>query len=128
MGALCGYVGVPKSHPLFEKGYDEAESVGNFSVHGGLTFAGHCQAGPEGQTICHLVDPGEDDNVWWLGFDCSHAGDVSPKHDSDMKRLLRDVTDRSSGMYGETYKDVPYVEAECRSLAEQLKSLSESPF
>lgn len=38
-GALCGYVGVPESHQLFEKGYDDAD----VSVHGGLTFSDHCQ-------------------------------------------------------------------------------------
>lgn len=52
-GALCGYVGVPDSHPYFEVGYSGCtkkppcgESYCGHSpdvdVHGGLTFADHC--------------------------------------------------------------------------------------
>lgn len=65
LGALCGYVGVQRWHPWFEKFYDNVDA----SVHGGLTFAGFCTG-----IICH---PGRD-RVWWLGFDCAHYMDVAP--------------------------------------------------
>lgn len=69
MGALCGYVGVPDSHPLHGRDYSDVA----LTAHGGLTFSDSCH-GP----ICHVPQPGEPDNVWWFGFDCSHALDVVP--------------------------------------------------
>jgi hypothetical protein len=38
VGALCGYVGVPDSHPWHGKGYHDVD----VRVHGGLTFANRC--------------------------------------------------------------------------------------
>ena len=35
MKAICGYVGVPPSHPAYNKGYGDID----VDVHGGLTFA-----------------------------------------------------------------------------------------
>lgn len=66
-GALCGYVGIKKSHPDFGKGYDDVD----VDVHGGLTYADSC-----GWHICHQSDDKEP--VWWLGFDCGHFRDLSP--------------------------------------------------
>lgn len=69
-GALCGYVAVPPGHPAHGAGYDSV----NVDVHGGLTFANHCDTS-ERALICHTPEPGEPDDVWWLGFDCAHYGD-----------------------------------------------------
>lgn len=99
MGHLCGYVGVSKGHPWFEKGYDDV----NARVHYGLTYANHCA-----DKICHVVEEGEDDNVWWLGFDCAHCDDRSA-----LTARYKDL--RPLG----AYKDIAFVEAECRSLAQQ---------
>lgn len=105
-GALCGYVGVPENHPWYGLGYSDIEPYPD--VHGDLTYADHCQDGPEAQTICHVPEPGEPDNVWWLGFDCAHAGDVMPAY-----------AERFSfpSFPGDSYKTVDYVRAECASLA-----------
>jgi hypothetical protein len=86
-GAWCGYVGVPPSHPAYEVDYDDVyELAGGYpdgydriSVHGGLTYSRHCAHGPEESSICHVPEPGEPDNVWWLGFDCAHSGDLAPR-------------------------------------------------
>ncbi len=115
MGALCGYVGVSKGHPYFEKPYNDIDSI---SVHGGLTFSDKRH---EGGGICHIVDDGEDDNVWWLGFDCAHSYDLVPGYCTPkMKELGMTIF---TGKYGEVYKDVTYVKSECASLARQLKDL-----
>jgi hypothetical protein len=76
-GALCGYVGVPNGHPWYGVSYDDVRVEGDEwpEVHGGLTFSDKCQ---EGGKICHKVEPGEPDDVWWLGFDCAHSGDMWP--------------------------------------------------
>lgn len=75
MGHWCGYVGVPEGHPLFGQG----DSDGLFAVHGGITFAGACQEDKE-HGVCHAPLPGRPEKVWWLGFDCAHAGDLMPGH------------------------------------------------
>jgi hypothetical protein len=47
-GTLCGYVGVPKSHPLHGKGYQSLYDDNiDIDVHGGLTFSDGCQTATE---------------------------------------------------------------------------------
>jgi hypothetical protein len=107
-GHLCGYVGVPPEHPWHGRDYDDG--VVYADVHGGLTYAADCEeGGDEGKTICHVPQPGEPDDVWWLGFDCAHAGDLSPGYGL---------------VIHETYKDIDYVRSEILRLAKQLASVS----
>lgn len=111
MGCLCGYVGIPETHPLFGSGYD-SELTDNIDVHGGLTFAGSCDDSKgEAHSICHVPLPGRSDKIWWLGFDCGHAGDVLPKLTSTTGMPIWE---------GDTYRGVAYVIAECEQLAKQL--------
>ena len=81
LGALCGYVGAPRAHALYGIHYSDAEDVLEYAGHCGLTYSATCdergEECPE-DTICHLPLEGEDDDVWWLGFDCAHAWDVVP--------------------------------------------------
>ncbi len=107
-GHWCGYVAVAPSHPLHGKSYDDARTAeGEYiEVHGGLTYADKCNG-----HICHVAKPGEPDDVWWFGFDCAHAGDYSPKYA------------RYGRTPGEDYRDVPYVQAETRRLADQLAAV-----
>lgn len=130
MGCWCGYVGVPPEHPLH--GADMANEP-DLDVHGGITFAAPCQVesgrGPAA-LVCHVPAPGESDNVWWFGFDCGHAWDVSPEMDAQLRR-------HGSGPYSEamaaldaqyltkstTYKTLAYVQAEVESLARQLAAI-----
>lgn len=118
MGAWCGYVGINPGHPWHGVHYDGCPTAcGEFycehspaqvDVHGGLTYADRCQEGPEGEVICHVPEPGESADVWWFGFDTAHAGDLVPG-----------VPD-----YDETYRTLGYVQAECRSLAQQLAEVT----
>lgn len=142
-GALCGYVGVSESHPLHGKDYNEEIPIpdgfgerefnektpvlalfGNLDriesgavsialaleCHGGVTFADECQTTDDPSSdICHITD--DEDKVWWFGFDCVHSGDLAPKMAAEMPSTLR---------LGGTYRDIAYVESECRSLAKQL--------
>lgn len=77
-----------------------------------------------GTSICHLVEKKEDDYpVWWLGFDCSHSGDVAPKMDSTFRELEKEIPtfkDPSSRHFGREYRTVEYVREECTNLAAQL--------
>lgn len=105
-GSWCGYVGVPEGHKLFGKDFMETESL---SVHGGITYTDFCTKEDPEHGICHIPGPGEPDRVWWLGFDCAHAGDYVPAFADTMKRL------------GGKYRNLSYVKAETARLAKQLK-------
>lgn len=128
-GHLCGYVQIPEAHPLHGvdygaevpeavKGIEAAVMQGPigkrgmievpcmsrrgalagdlFDVHGSITFSGE-MSGKQG---------------FWYGFDCAHAGDLSPNY-------------VNQGFWGgNVYRDIDYVKAECTSLAEQLSQVS----
>ncbi len=112
-GSWCGYVAVPPGHPAFEKGYDDVE----VDVHGGLTYANHCQ-GP----ICHVPAPGEPDNVWWLGFDCAHGFDLSPRLEAFTQQIMGHKSFLGVHQHYWTAKEV---RREVKSLADQLAALQE---
>lgn len=123
-GALCGYVGVPRGHTWYGKHYDDVNP--DPPVHGGLTYADKCQTvdimndphgtleEEAGHLICHLVEAGEPDDVWWLGFDCGHFMDTQPGMLADLR--LHGIV--RAPYPHETYKDVGYVREECRLLAQ----------
>jgi hypothetical protein len=114
MGSLCGYVGIPEGHPLYGKDYSSFPFI---EVHGGITYSDFCQKSGH---ICHIPFPGEPDNVWWVGFDCSHAWDVVPQlqktlNDFGRPELLRDGF----------YKDIDYVKNEIKDLCRQLSEIAQ---
>jgi len=106
-GALCGYVGVPQGHPYYKKDYDDVD----VNIHGGLTFSGLCdESGDPSKGICHEECDAANNDVWWLGFDCAHLGDLSPAYKTEI-------------WFGdEVYRDFCYVEREVQWLAGQLSS------
>ena len=97
IGALCGYVKIPQGHPWFNRGYSEIESC---EVHGGLTYSGRSPLIIQGV----VTD-------WWIGFDCSHAGDLCPE--------IAKLRVTGPPPFSETYRDLAYVTAECDKLAAQ---------
>lgn len=104
-GALCGYVGVPLSHPLHGKSYNEVD----LTAHGGLNFSASCQKGAENAAICHIPADGEPDHIWWFGFDCAHSGDLCPSYAGKYMR-------RNEGIY----RALNYVEKQVQLLAKQI--------
>ena len=122
-GALCGYVGVNDAHPWYGQSYwpqaadgetlsPVLQALAQVDVHGGLTYSGACQEGPEEITICHVA-PGEPE-LWWFGFDCAHAWDLPPGR--AMREMMRFGW---RPMPDQVYRDLAYVKAECASLALQ---------
>jgi hypothetical protein len=79
-GSLCGYVGLPWSHRYFRKDEDSFD----LSVHGGITYASHGH--PRALNSPFYFRPyalssrrsNERLDIWWLGFDCAHCGDLIP--------------------------------------------------
>lgn len=107
-GALCGYVGIEREHPLFGLGYHE-DAV-DLRVHGGITFADMCmEEGPADAVVCHIPQEGRSDEIWWFGFDCGHAFDHSPI-----------VEDTLPHLPDKTYRNINYVIDEVQDLAQQI--------
>lgn len=135
MGHWCGYVGIPQTHPWHGKDYDsevrvpdevrdrpidvdkvgainlfcaagKSESVAEgivpmvlaIDVHGGLTYARD-----------HAPNQ-KPDGLWWLGFDCAHAGDACTPQEADERNI---------------YRDESYVKGECDALAKQLSQFTQ---
>lgn len=109
-GAWCGYVGVDPTHPAHGKDYVDVD----VDVHGGLTYAEHCQ---DGGPICHVPKSGEPEHLYWLGFDCAHYMDYLPEHDSDGARGAW------CGAPGGSYRDINYARHQTRHLARQLAEM-----
>lgn len=114
-GALCGYVGVPEGHKYHGvTGWDF-----DLRVHGGITFTDRCHASEdEAHGICHIPGP-DGDNVWWLGFDCSHYRDFAPGLDATIRTVCEELSTRDYP-FQDIYRDIIYVKAEIASLAKQL--------
>lgn len=100
-GHLCGYVHVPKDHPLHNVHYDDSRIEG-LDVHGGVTFS---------EPLPEL------NNLFCLGFDCAHYDDYSPIMAMEGFSSLH-----LQPLAGEpkNYKPVGYVIKECMRLVEQL--------
>ena len=152
IGHRCGYVGIPKNHPLYGKDYvdhleikksdvgeravsgifpllgaclDEDERIrieAYFQCHGGITYAG----GGE-----HSDYPVESD-LWWFGFDCGHCDDAKelklayerfPNYRKSLAMQI-ECEDRFH-IDGLIIRTEEYVADECKKLAEQLKEFEE---
>lgn len=130
MGHWCGYVAISTEHPYF--GYDTEEM--DVQVHGGITYGNTNPAfilnallqepiaielmaqKEKGPLMDWLIDqgiPGPALDAFWLGFDCAHAGDLSPAFSGLKSRFIMEES-------FDIYRDAQYVQEECRNLALQL--------
>lgn len=116
-GFWCGYVGVPPAHSAFGCRYTELDD--EIEVHGRLSFSDRCH-----DRVCHIRGP-DDPEVWWLGFDCAHAGDSYPGRE-EMLSVFTSFTDALQGIDTGSggYRDLAYVQAQCAELARQLAAMS----
>jgi hypothetical protein len=105
-GYLAGYVGLPRTHPLFGVDFSEVdETPAQISIHGGLEYSGP------------TVGPGrERPEHWYFGFDCDHFDDLSLKDLEAMDPVAVAVKHSSS------YKTIEFVDTEVRNLARQFKA------
>lgn len=121
-GAWCGYVGVPYWHAFHGVHYSGELRIirrqqqfadpkpyryspeGILEAHGGITFSGRF-TDIQGRTL------------WWFGFDCSHAGDLSPQLNFTVRKHGIEHRD-----FGEEYRDIAYVKSEATRLANQLNN------
>lgn len=106
MGHRCGYVALPKGHPLFGKGWDDCYDIApELEVDGGITFANGT------------------DGMWILGWDAAHCWHrPDPSIMSDGYRAIRE-------RHGDFFEpnavmvDADMAEHETRRFARQLAAL-----
>lgn len=136
-GTLSGYVGIGPEHPLFGFEADAVPLELANSVHGGLTYGKECEVNrferrefgtprTERYTVCHITftrkirnyrieqttqDEFEHEDLWWLGFDTDHVGDLVPKGYNRNQRK------------GDIYRDQAYVYRHCVAFAQRLKAV-----
>lgn len=115
-GSWCGYVGLPPGHPFHGQEYGDVDRSADLPAHGGLTYSGECFG-----RICHVPKPGEVDDVWWLGFDCAHAGDLSPAMDALIATLPNGGwRDEAGHNPDDRYRSLDYVRGVTEALAAAL--------
>lgn len=150
LGFYCGYIGIPRSHPLYGASYhepnkyirpmDDDEPIGKRGIMP-VFFARDMQAqfqpdvafnvhggityadnrGKYQGTKEDYPSKGLFPGCWWFGFDCGHAGDAY--HTSHYEQIRMDFPNQLFMGYpipGDVFRDVPYVVEECESLARQL--------
>ena len=102
-GHRCGYVKVPKGHPVDYRQYDEID----IDVHGGSTYRDYDNDG----TI--------------FGFDCAHYGDAPDVSLMDLKyRLVHDQLCSVENIYVDgVIRSLDYCIEECENMAKQFKEL-----
>lgn len=135
-GTISGYVGIGPEHPLFGFEADAVSVAVSNVVHGGLTYGKACEVNrfarvawgkprKERYTVCHTtrvrtvqdyrtVQTTEDEfheDLWWLGFDTDHPGDLVPN------------SRYGEGRKDDVYRDQSFVYSNCIELARRLKSL-----
>lgn len=145
-GFRCGYVGLPKGHPLYKMDYTgyldipkseiENKEVGNRgiiplifgamddneNVRADLYFNVHGSLTYSGGNGKYPVES----DLWWLGFDCGHFGDGKDLDKIEELWGDEDYIQRSLEIEREYYIDDPvrtlgYVQQECMNLVDQIE-------
>lgn len=151
VGALCGYVGVPDTHPAYEICYDGTTKLEheewhkevrkymreNSSDFTKINFPPIPDKIPGiGEAVDNITVHGgltfsdfwadEIPNLWFFGFDCAHSGDLCPGIVATLKRINIDqgTTKREDAHLGDTYRTIDYAKVECTKLAGQLGVIS----
>lgn len=130
----CGYVALPKDHPLHGVPYSqkhpalrwealEGQKMGSRGVFSLLKMAcdkDEASASPDVFFDVHgsitYSDggdsyPAKGDGLWWYGYDCAHAGDATNRYPSFDPEAV--------------FRDLDYNIAQCESLAAQLEAVRE---
>ena len=118
-GYRCGYIKIPKGHPLCVDDYDY---INNFvECHGGLTYAKYSLNGEK----CN-------DGVW-VGFDCCHSDDATDLeclekyYPEEFNKYCKEWWEyyASRRLCYQTIKTLDFCKDQLKSLAEQLEAIKE---
>jgi hypothetical protein len=119
--AWCGYVGTRPGHRAFGLDYNDGDygTFAHIEVHGGLTYAA---AGTCKEMSVDTMPP-QGAELWWLGFDCAHDGDLRPTRQLPWplpNGVLFPLPDS-------IYRTAEYVWQQVQSLAQQLGKMTPKP-
>ncbi len=124
----CGYVGVPKGHILFGKGYSEdvpelkaaleRAKEGDVGKRGAISIFAYDGESAQPDIVFDVHGgltyadgrpeyPAPSD-LWWFGFDAAHSGDAQMSDHLSM------------GLEWGEVRSLEYMERECESLATQI--------
>lgn len=121
LGTWAGYVGVPDGHPAC--GLDWRKVRNTLEAHGGVNFsrrASLLEPAPAWEpTLTLELEPLDEPDLWWFGFDCAHGFDKQPFHISLLPGGALQFLDDSRA--GRAYRDLDYVQRNCADLALQLR-------
>lgn len=112
---LLGYVGIKDKHPLFKN--DVGAPI---DVHGDITYSGHFPNIESIPPTGYMSEDGDDQTIWWIGFDCGHGGDLIPgdKLENSLKMAYRLTAPYLDTL--DVYRDLDFVKKEIKSLALQI--------
>ena len=109
-GWLCGYVGIPPTHPYYGKDMLDHE-LRKIYIDKSITFSEDSHQSDDPRAVNHQLLPKTDD-YWWIGFDCSHHDDVFPA-------IIKFYNFSSEA----SYKNIEYMKTQVEFLARQLNQL-----
>jgi len=111
MGFLCGYVVVEKDDlPLLRPKTDLCgDPDDQFEAHGGATFCDKF----DWQFFKKLP-------VYCIGFDCGHGWDLLPFCFIEEFNFIYSPESRKFKLENDVYRDIKYVQNECKKLAKQV--------
>ena len=96
-GYLCGYVELPETF--------DRELIDDLEVHGGITYRNKL----------------ENKENFWVGFDCAHCDDLVPSIEIFKKNNYKNDRRFFPTFATLVYRNISYVENQCRSLADQIQ-------
>lgn len=118
-GHRCGYIKIPKDHPLCIDDYDYINDF--VTCHGGLTYAAY-----------YLNGEKYDDGVW-VGFDCGHSDDgidleaLEKYYPKEFNKHSREWWEDYANRWpcDHPIKTLDFCKDQLKSLAEQLEAIKE---
>jgi hypothetical protein len=105
LGFLCGYVIITK---------EEIELlvsiIDDFDVHGGVSFCDEL-------TFKYI------NSSFAIGFDCGHARDLAPFQFAEEYNFIYSKQSLKHKLKNDIYRDIKYVQNECKKLVAQVADL-----
>lgn len=141
MGHHCGYVGVPKGHPLHGVKYNKStavlaapsddEPVGKRGPMTLLMIAAESERMQSPEMVFDVHGsltysgdgdyPAPSDGLWWFGYDCGHYGDArSPEYCEQRRQKYPNEPILWDDPHDGVFRDLAYCVHECESLARQI--------
>lgn len=111
-GYRCGFIAIPKGHPLFEMDHDRLNQI---EVYGGWTYSDRTANYP-------VV---ADAATWWIGFDCGHSGEsrdfqlMAELGEAKKVSMMR----QGMGFSASSVNSVDFVISELKSAVKKISTL-----